>query len=88
MVNSYVMMKRYCEMKGVVVPWTHHYCNGVIGYTHLDPHEYWRRRKAPANGMATPAAARSTVPHERSRRDAPRWTALLSHRQGVSSSIA
>ena len=62
MVNSYVMMKRYCEMKGVVVPWTHSDQNEAIGYAHLDPHEYWPRRMALADGTATPAAAKSAAP--------------------------
>ena len=47
MVNLYVMMKRYCEMKGVPVLWNHHDWNEAIGYAHLDPHEYWPRRKSP-----------------------------------------
>jgi len=46
MVNSYVMIKRYCEMKGVPVPWNHHDRNEALGYAHLDPHEYWPRRKS------------------------------------------
>jgi hypothetical protein len=46
MVNSYVSMKRYCELKGVAVLWNHHDWNEAIGYAHLDPVEYWPRRKA------------------------------------------
>ncbi len=46
MVNSYVSMKRYCELKGVPVPWNHHDWNEAIRYAHLDPAEYWPRRKA------------------------------------------
>jgi hypothetical protein len=46
MVNSYVCMKRYCELKGVPVPWTHHDWNEAIGYAHLDPIEDWPRRKS------------------------------------------
>jgi hypothetical protein len=45
LVNSYVSMKRYCELKGVPVPWIHHDWNKAIGYVHLDPIEYWPRRK-------------------------------------------
>ncbi len=45
MVNSYVAMKQYCKLKGVVVPWNHHDWNEAIGYAHLDPAEYWPRRK-------------------------------------------
>ncbi len=47
LVNSYVSMKRYRELKGVPVPWTHHDWNNAIGYKHLDPIEYWPRRKGP-----------------------------------------
>jgi hypothetical protein len=62
MVNSYVSMKRYCELKGVPVPWTHHDWNEAIGYAHLDPVEYWPRRKGPfedddATGSANKRAA-------------------------------
>jgi hypothetical protein len=32
---------------GVPVPWTHHDWNEVIGYAHLDPIDYWPRRKGP-----------------------------------------
>ena len=46
MVNSYVCMKRYCELKGVPIPWTHHDWNEAIGYAHLDPIEDWPRRKS------------------------------------------
>jgi hypothetical protein len=46
MVNSYVCMKRYCKLKGVPVPWTHHDWNEAIGYAHLDPIEDWPRRKS------------------------------------------
>ncbi len=45
--NSYVSMKQYCELKGVRVPWAHHDWNEAIGYAHLDPVEYWPRRKGP-----------------------------------------
>jgi hypothetical protein len=44
MVNLYVSMKWYCELKGVPVPWTHHNWNEAIGYAHVDTTEYWPRR--------------------------------------------
>ncbi len=44
---AYVLMKRYCELKGVPVPFLHHNWNKAIGYAHLDPIEYWPRRKGP-----------------------------------------
>ena len=57
MVNLYVMMKRYCEMKGVPVLWNHHDWNEAIGYAHLDPHEYWPRRKSPHSTTTEGAVA-------------------------------
>ena len=47
LVNSYVMYKRYCELKGVPVKWAHHDWNEAIGYAHVDPDEFWPRRKSP-----------------------------------------
>ncbi len=47
MVNLYVLIKRYCELRGVLVPWTHHDWNKAIRYAHLDPVEYWPRQKGP-----------------------------------------
>jgi hypothetical protein len=47
LVNAYVSYKRYCELKGVPVKWTHHDWNEAIGYAHIDPDEYWLRRKSP-----------------------------------------
>jgi hypothetical protein len=40
-------LKRYYELKGVPVPWMHHDWNEATGYAHLDPIEYWLRRKGP-----------------------------------------
>jgi len=61
MVNSYVMMKRYREMKGVPVPWNHHDWNEVIGYAHLDPHEYWPRRKSSHSTTTEGSAAAAST---------------------------
>jgi hypothetical protein len=33
------MYKRYCELKGVPVQWTHHDWNEAIGYAHVDPYD-------------------------------------------------
>jgi hypothetical protein len=41
LVNLYVAMKGYCELKGVQVKWTHHDWNEVIVYAHIKPNEYW-----------------------------------------------
>jgi len=45
--NSYMMYKRYCELKGIAVLWTHHDWNKAIGYAHVDPEEFWLQRKSP-----------------------------------------
>jgi hypothetical protein len=47
LVNSYIMYRRYCELKGVTSTWTHHNWHEAIGYAHVDPDEYWPRRKSP-----------------------------------------
>jgi hypothetical protein len=47
LVNSYVSYKHYCELKGVPVKWTHHNWNEAIGYVHVNPEEYWPRKKSP-----------------------------------------
>jgi hypothetical protein len=73
MVNSYVSMKRYCELKGVPVPWSHQDWNKAIGYAHLDP-EYWPRRKGPfsknddATGSTTKRVATSDLPKKKAPR--------------------
>ena len=74
MVNLYVMMKRYCEMKGVPVPWNHHDWNKAIGYAHLDPHEYWPRRNKSSHSTATEgstAAASTTRQPELNKKGKP-----------------
>ena len=53
MVNSYVAMKRYCELKGVPMKWTHHDWNEAIGYAHLDPQAEWIQRKSPGKSPTT-----------------------------------
>jgi hypothetical protein len=47
LVNAYVAMKQYCELKGVPVKWMHHNLNEAIAYAHIDPNEYWPRAKSP-----------------------------------------
>ncbi len=51
LVNSYVSYKRYCKLKGVPVNWTHHNWNEAIGYAHVNPDEYWPRRKSPPKSI-------------------------------------
>ena len=41
------MLRRYCELKGVPMPYTHHDFNEKIGYAILDPDKEWPRRKKP-----------------------------------------
>ncbi len=73
MVNAYVAMKRYCELKGVPVPWTHHDWNMAIGYAHLDPTEYWPRRKAPfKNDDTMPGSAKADAKSDLKKKKAPR----------------
>jgi hypothetical protein len=47
LVNLYVAMKRYYELKGVPVKWTHHNWNEAIAYADINPNEYWPRAKSP-----------------------------------------
>ena len=44
MVNAYMMMRRYCEMKRVAMPYKHHDFNEKIGYALLNPGSEWPRR--------------------------------------------
>ncbi len=46
-VNSYVMMKQYCNLKGVPVKWMHHDWNEAIAHAHINPDEYWPLKKSP-----------------------------------------
>jgi hypothetical protein len=59
MVNSYVSYKRYCELKGVPVQWSHHDWNEAIGYAHLDPDEDWPTKKSPPETPTSSAASAS-----------------------------
>jgi hypothetical protein len=47
LVNSYVTMKLYCELKGVPVKWMHHNWNEAIAYAHINLDEYWPQVKSP-----------------------------------------
>jgi hypothetical protein len=58
--------KRYCELKGVPVKWTHHNWNQAIGYAHLEPNKDWPRKKKPPEKMT--AAAKSTSAEDRAPR--------------------
>ena len=58
LVNSYTSYKRYCVLKGVAVKWTHHDWNEAIGYAHVEPNEYWLRRKSPPKSVPMANAKR------------------------------
>ena len=73
MVNSYVCMKRYCKLKGVPVPWTHHDWNEAIGYAHLNSIEDWPRRKIP--GYERPAKKQEDIASATKKR-APRMDSM------------
>ena len=81
MVNSYVAMKRYCELKGVKMRWTHHDWNEAIGYAHLDPVEDWPRRKSPGK-LATNDARGATVTSEVKKRNSRMDSMALSPTRG------
>jgi hypothetical protein len=51
LVNSYVSYKRYCELKGVPVKWTHHDWNEAIAYAHVNPEENWPWKKSPPKSV-------------------------------------
>jgi len=50
MVNAYMMLRRYCELKGVGMPYSHHEFNEKIGYALLNPGTEWPKR----NGKQPP----------------------------------
>jgi hypothetical protein len=82
LVNSYVSMKWYCELKGVPVTWTHHDWNKAIGYMHLDPIEYWPRRNGPFKNDDTTCPAKQDNPSDLKKK-APRVDSMaLSPTQG------
>lgn len=84
MVNSYVAMKRYCELKGVPMKWTHHDWNEAIGYAHLDPQMEWLQRKSPGKSTANDdtAGATSNATSEAKQRNARIDTMALSPIRG------
>ena len=76
LVNSYVSYKRYCELKGVPVTWTHHDWNEAIEYAHVDPDEYWPRKKSPPKSVPK-ANAKSICHRIDSQALSPTWGRLL-----------
>ena len=65
--NSYLCMKRFCELKGIPVPYIHHDWNEAVGYAHLDPVEFWPRRKSPPE-----LSRRTTKPSNDAKQRGPR----------------
>ena len=59
LVNAYMMLRRYCELKGVRMPYSHHDFNEKVGYALLNPDKEWPRRKSPTKS-ATQTPMRST----------------------------
>ncbi len=62
LVNSYVLYKRYCELKGVPVMWNHHDWNEAVGYAHINPDEYWPRKKCPLKSGVQVTAGKTRAP--------------------------
>ncbi len=62
---------------GGVGPWSHHDWNEAIGYAHLDP-EYWPRRKGPfrKNGDATGSATKRATMSDLPKKKAPRLNSM------------
>ena len=75
MVNSYVLYKRYYELKGVPVKWLHHDWNEAIGYAHLDPDKDWPRKKSPPESpmSTTSSASKKRAPKIDSKALSPIW---------------
>ena len=51
-VNSYMIYRRYCELKEVTQTINHHDFREKIGYALLDPDSEWPRRKSPQAKLA------------------------------------
>ena len=56
MVNAYMMYRRYMELSGRKVEWTHEGFQEAIGYAFIDPDGMWPRRKSgsPPPAPSTP----------------------------------
>ena len=59
MQNAYMLMRRYCELKGVKMPFTHHDFIESVAFALLDPAGHGSKRKtlAKAPKRKTPAKA-------------------------------
>ena len=80
LVNSFMMIRQYCKLKGVRQPFQHHEFNELIGRDHLDPINEWPKRM---KGKRTTAAGKRKRPPT-TRKQAPRFTSdTLCHIKGV-----
>ena len=77
MVNAYMMLRRYCELKGVTMPYSHHEFNEKIGYALLNPGNEWpkRNRKQPPEMLSankrkrtSPVPTPQSTPTKKARR--------------------
>ena len=67
-VNAYVMMKRYCLLKGVKMPYNHYEFQEACGYALIDPDGSWpgwNKRKPPPD---EPSKKKPAPPQERKRK--------------------
>jgi hypothetical protein len=76
LINADVSYKRYYELKGVAVQWTHNYWNDAIGYAHVDPDEYWPQRKLPPKSNPKVGNAEKRVPRMDTLALSPTWGRL------------
>ncbi len=61
LVNAFMLMRRYCELKGVPVCYNHHHFNEKVGLAYLDPNKYWPSKKSPQ--QLSPASANNNKSH-------------------------
>ena len=75
-VNAYVMMKRYCELKDVPVPYSHHDFHEAVALAFLDRDNqfgnHWPRKQAA--GQKRKSAFATPSPAKKARKAAPRLT--------------
>ena len=80
-VNGYIMLKRYCELVGVAIPYTHHDFREKIAHALLDLSTWQRRvRKSPP---PPPSKTRNGNNNSTTCTKAPRFSVKsLSHNRG------
>ena len=57
MVNPYMLMWRFCKLKGVKQPYNHHQFQEMVGYALIDPDSEWptRKRYSKSSKSSTPS---------------------------------